>query len=137
MKTLISLVSLYKEDNSEYFDIYLGEKPIGKITFTYYDDIKALGLSNFEIVKEKRNQGFGTKTILHIINNYKNKYNLIYCYVDRNNTGAIKLYNRIGHVFTDKDKTNEYGEYYVELYKNKEKVEEQFICLHGNRLLRF
>lgn len=107
-----------KADNDEFHDIYCDGQKVGQIGLSKYDDIKALGLGSFEIEQALRGQGIGRKIIEYIIDKYKSKYDLIYCYVDKNNEGAIRLYNRIGKVFTDI--TNEDGsQYYVEFYNNK------------------
>ena len=63
----------------------------------------------------ERNKGYGTAVIQDMIETYKNSYNLIYCFVDAKNTGAIKLYKQLGKVY-DEDGPNINGEYYVTFY---------------------
>lgn len=106
---------------SKHKEIYKNEKLIGYIAFDEYegfpdDDFdNALGIGDFMILD--RNKGYGTEVINDIVKKNKNKYDLIYTYVDYKNTKAIKFYKRLGKVY---DKTpNDNKEYYVVLWKRK------------------
>lgn len=59
-------------------------------------------LYNFVLDKPFRGGGYGTKllqaTIQYLISNYQNKYKYLTLYVNTNNKGAIKLYEK--HKFT-------------------------------------
>jgi len=70
--------------------------PIGKIGFSFYDDIKALGIGSFEIFPEYRRQGHGEAVLRKLVSKYKNKCDLIYCFVDADNVPALALYSKIG-----------------------------------------
>ncbi len=98
-------------------EIYIDEKLIGYIGFSEYeeDDIKMLGIGNFMVIE--RGQGYGTKIINDVVETNKDKYDLIYCFVDADNVGAIKLYKKLGSVY-DEDGPNDNGQYYVTFYDN-------------------
>lgn len=70
--------------------------PIGKIGLSFYDDIKALGIGSFEIFPEYRRLGHGEAVLKKLVSKYRNKYDLIYCFVDADNAPALALYNKIG-----------------------------------------
>ena len=89
---------------------------IGYIRFSNYtvDDKNYLWLGNFLIIEKYQRKGHGSGIIHDIINKNKDKYDEIYCYVDKNNIDAIKFYNTIA--------INSYPTqvgYYVCLYKKK------------------
>lgn len=88
---------------------------VGYIGFSTYtvDRKKYLGIGNFMIIKKYQHSGIGSKVISDIIDKYKDNYDEIYCYVDKNNTGAIAFYNKIATINTDN--LTKYG-YYVTLY---------------------
>lgn len=65
-----------------------------------------------------RGKGYGTAIIKDIIEKYKNDFDLIYCYVNANNEQAIKLYNKLGKVYTEYG-TNDDNEYFVTFYDNR------------------
>jgi RimJ/RimL family protein N-acetyltransferase len=98
-------------------EIYIDEKLIGYIGFSEYeeDDVKMLGIGNFMVIE--RGQGYGTKIINDVVETNKDKYDLIYCFVDADNAGAIKLYKKLGSVY-DEDGPNDNGQYYVTFYDN-------------------
>ena len=70
--------------------------PIGKIGLSFYDDIKALGIGSFEIFPEYRRRGHGEAVLRKLVSKYRNKCDLIYCFVDADNVPALALYNKIG-----------------------------------------
>lgn len=88
---------------------------IGYIGFSRYniDGKKYLGIGNFMIIPRYQSSGHGTKIIKDIINRYKDTYDEIYCYVEKENTKAIQFYKRIADVNTKN--LTKYG-YYVTLY---------------------
>lgn len=98
-------------------EIYLEGKLIGYIGFSEYDEdgSRCLGIGNFMIIE--RGKGLGTKVIQDIVECNKSKYDLIYCFVDAKNEGAIRLYKKLGKVY-DEDGPNDNGEYYVTFYDN-------------------
>lgn len=107
-------------DNSK--EIYIDNKLVGYISFDEYDDVegynKVLGFGNFMILE--RDKGYGTKVIKDLIDRYKNEFDLIYCFVDAENSGAINLYKKLGKVY-DEDGPNDNGQYYVTFWdKNKD-----------------
>lgn len=108
------------EDSVVYQDgkIYYNGEHIGYIEFSFYEDIKALGFGNFKIIDKRK--GYGTIVIKDIIHKYKNKYNLIYCFVDKDNIGAIEFYKKVGKVCFDI--TNDKGQYQVILYGKEDSV---------------
>lgn len=69
---------------------------IGKIGLSFYDDIKALGIGSFEIFPEYRRRGHGEAVLRKLVGKYRNKCDLIYCFVDADNAPALALYNKIG-----------------------------------------
>lgn len=89
---------------------------VGYIGFSRYKEGKKkyLGIGNFMILKKYQRGGMGSKVIYDIIDRYKDNYDEIYCYVDKDNTNAIAFYKKIAKVNTDN--LTRYG-YYVTLYK--------------------
>ena len=65
----------------------------------------------------ERGKGLGSAVIQDIVAKHKNEYDLIYCFVDAKNDGAIRLYKKLGKVY-DEDGPNDNGEYYVTFYDN-------------------
>lgn len=125
-----------ESNNDQWFDIIVNGNKVGKYGLSFYNDIKAIGIGDLEIYPEYRNKGYGTRTIKDIISKYKNTADLIYCFVDKDNTDAIRLYKRLGTV-SDKSNTsqkvgeyewrNPNGQYYVEFYnRNKSLTKENY-----------
>ena len=108
-------------------EIYIDDELKGYIGLSKYneeDGTKLLGIGNFMIIE--RGKGYGTKVIQDIVSKYKNEYDLIYCFVDSDNEGAISLYKKLGKVY-DEDGPNDNGQYYVTFYDNgKYKLEESY-----------
>ena len=128
----------------KFFKVKNNGKEIGKYGLSFYDDIKAVGIGDFEVYPEFRNKGYGTKIIKDIVDKYKNDYDRIYCFVDKDNKDAIRLYKRLGKVsdeVTYSQKIGDYkyintnGQHYVEFYN---KLNESFnldaskIYFHGS-----
>ena len=111
---------VFKEDPTEssvnYMQMikYKGDL-VGYIGFSRYKEGKKkyLGIGNFMILKRYQRSGMGSKVISDIIDRYKDNYDEIYCYVDKDNTNAIAFYKKIAKVNTDN--LTKYG-YYVTLY---------------------
>lgn len=118
----LSLRTTSCSENECYSNILLDDNKIGEIAFSFYDDINAVGIGNFEISPEHRGKGYGTKVLEFVIDRYKKEFDLIYCFVDVNNDGAIRLYKKLGKVF-DADGPNVNNQYYVEFYNNGVDVE--------------
>lgn len=118
----LSLRTTSCSENECYSNILLDGNKIGEIAFSFYDDINAVGIGNFEISPENRRKGYGTKVLEFVIDRYKKEFDLIYCFVDVNNDEAIKLYKKLGKVF-DEDGPNVNNQYYVEFYNNGVDVE--------------
>ena len=99
-------------------ELYIDNKLVGYIGFSIYneEDSKCLGIGNFMIID--RGKDYGTAIIKDIIEKYKNDFDLIYCYVNANNEQAIKLYNKLGKVYTEYG-TNDDNEYFVTFYDNR------------------
>lgn len=89
---------------------------IGYIGFSRYniDGKKYLGIGNFMIIPKYQSSGHGTKIIKDLIDRYKDTYDEIYCYVEKENKNAIRFYKRIADVNTKN--LTKYG-YYVCLYR--------------------
>jgi RimJ/RimL family protein N-acetyltransferase len=111
-------------DNSK--EIYIDDKLVGYISFDEYDDVedynKVLGFGNFMILE--RGKGYGTKVIKDLVDRYKNEFDLIYCFVDADNTGALNLYKKLGTVY-DEDGPNDNGQYYVTFWDKHETEEKE------------
>ena len=109
-------------DNSK--EIYIDDKLVGYISFDEYDDVedynKVLGFGNFMILE--RGKGYGTKVIKDLIETKKDEYDLIYCFVDAENSGAINLYKKLGKVY-DEDGPNDNGQYYVTFWDKNENTD--------------
>lgn len=120
--------SNHENERVERFKIKVKDKEVGKYGLSFYEDIKAVGIGDLEIYPEYRNKGYGTQAIKHIIDKYKKDYDLIYCYVDKNNEGAIRLYKKLGKVY---DEVNEDGNLYVVFY-SKNKLEESVTKIDHN-----
>ena len=116
------LKTINSSKNESYNDILLDGNKIGEIAFSFYDDINAVGIGNFEIYSEHRGKGYGTRVLKFVINIFKKKFDLIYCFVDTDNSKAIKLYEKLGKVF-DKNGPNVNNQYYVEFYNNGVDIE--------------
>ena len=105
-------------------EIYIDDKLVGYIGFDEYDDVedynKVLGFGNFMILE--RGKGYGTKVIKDLIETKKAEYDLIYCFVDADNSGAINLYKKLGKVY-DEDGPNDNGQYYVTFWDKNENKE--------------
>ena len=103
--------------------IKFDNKVIGYIGFSYYNEKgkKYMGIGNFMIKPEYQGKGHGTNVIADIIEKNKDKYDEIYCYVDKKNTKAISFYKKIGDVRTNEE--TKYG-YYVTLYRKDKSFEE-------------
>jgi RimJ/RimL family protein N-acetyltransferase len=106
-------------------EVYIDGELKGYIGLSKYneeDGTKLLGIGNFMIIE--RGKGYGTQVIKDIVSKYKGEYDLIYCFVDSDNKGAISLYKKLGKVY-DEDGPNDNGQYYVTFYDNgKYKLEE-------------
>ena len=98
-------------------EIHVEGKLVGYIGFSGYEEngSRCLGIGNFMIIE--RGKGLGTKVIQDIVARSKFEYDLIYCFVDAKNEGAIRLYKKLGKVY-DEDGPNDNGEYYVTFYDN-------------------
>ncbi len=99
---------------SFFYKARVNGKEVGKYGLSFYEDIKAVGIGSLEIYPQYRNKGYGTKVIKEIVDKYKKDYDLIYCFVDSTNIGAIRFYKRIGKVSTTLNKNKQYM---VTLYK--------------------
>ena len=100
---------------------------IGYIGFSRYniDGKKYLGIGNFMIIPRYQSSGHGTKVIKDLIDKYKDTYDEIYCYVEKENKNAIRFYKRIADVNTKN--LTKYG-YYVTLYrKSSSSTNESYI----------
>jgi RimJ/RimL family protein N-acetyltransferase len=102
-------------------EIYIDDKLVGYIGFDEYDDVedynKVLGFGNFMILE--RGNGYGTEVIKDLIDTKKDEFDLIYCFVDADNAGAIKLYKKLGKVH-DEDGPTANGQYYVTFWDKNE-----------------
>jgi RimJ/RimL family protein N-acetyltransferase len=102
-------------------EIYIDDKLVGYISFEDYDDVegynKVLGFGNFMILE--RGKGYGTQVIQNLVTDLKDEYDLIYCFVDAENSGAINLYKKLGKVY-DEDGPNDNGQYYVTFWDKNE-----------------
>lgn len=98
-------------------EVHINGKLAGYIGFSEYEENgnKCLGIGNFMIIE--RNKGLGSAVIQDIVAKHKNEYDLIYCFVDAKNDGAIRLYKKLGKVY-DEDGPNDNGEYYVTFWDN-------------------
>jgi len=98
-------------------EIHFEGRLAGYIGFSEYTEgnHKCLGIGNFMIIE--RGQGLGSAVIKDLVEKYKNEYDLIYCFVDAKNDGAIRLYKKLGKVY-DEDGPNDNGEYYVTFWDN-------------------
>ena len=118
-KYATDLLGGYGNYLSKHKEIYKDGKLIGYIGLDEYegfpdDDFdKALGIGDFIILD--RNKGYGTEVINDIVKNNKNKYDLIYTYVDCKNTKAINFYKKLGKVYDKIPNANQ--QYYVVLWK--------------------
>ena len=98
----------------KFYKIAFFGKQVGKYGLSFYPDIKAVEIGSFEIFPEYRRRGYAEKAIKKIVSKYKDKYDLIYCFVDAGNVPAIMLYKKIGKV---SDEVNDNNQYYVEFYR--------------------
>ena len=101
-------------ETHKFYKITSNGKQVGKYGLSFYPDIKAVGIGSFEIFPEHRRNGYAERAIKKIVSKYKSKYDLIYCFVDVDNTPAITLYKKLGKV---SNKPNDNNQYYVEFYK--------------------
>ena len=107
-KSTFTIDLLYKEaeiyNNQVYFILLVNNKQndiiaMCRINLSYKHNAYILSLV---VVNETyRNQGYGTKMILSLINSIKNnlnKFNKIILAVEKNNLNAIALYKKIGFI---------------------------------------
>lgn len=104
------------EESHNFYKITANGKQVGKYGLSFYQDIKAVGIGSFEIFPEHRRKGYAETAIRKIVSKYKDKCDLIYCFVDADNVPAIALYKKIGKV---SDEVNDNGQHYVEFYRNR------------------
>ena len=109
-----------EDGRHKFFSITDGEREVGKYGLSFYDDIRAVGIGSFEIYPEYRNHGYGTNTLKKIISRYSGRYDLIYCFVDAGNEGAIRLYRKLGAEISERP--NAAGQYMVVFYRGKDGV---------------
>lgn len=94
------------------FKILINNVKVGEIKASVYEDEKAIGLGSFEIQPEYQNKGIGTKALENLIEQLKSKYDLIYCFVDKDNERAIHIYNKLG-------KLKDVGDQYQAVFYDK------------------
>lgn len=117
----------YGADLSGHKEIYKDGKLIGYIGLEEYEGLpgddfnKALGIGDFMILE--RGKGYGTEVIKDLVNSNKDKYDLIYCFVDADNKGAVNLYKKLGKVY-DEEGPNDNNQYYVTFWDTTRKLEE-------------
>lgn len=125
-KDAIKILGGYGSDLSGHREIYKDGKLIGYIGLEEYegqpgDDFnRALGIGDFMILE--RGKGYGTEVIKDLVDSNKDKYDLIYCFVDANNKGAINLYKKLGKVY-DEEGPNDNNQYYVTFWDKTRKLE--------------
>ena len=88
--------------------------PIGKIGISTYDDINAAGIGSFEIFKPYRRMGHAKNVLKKLVKKLKSKYDLVYCFVDKDNYPALSLYKQLGKV---SNHLNANGQYEVVFWK--------------------
>ena len=88
--------------------------PIGKIGISIYDDINAAGIGSFEIFKPYRRMGHAKNVLKKLVKKLKSKYDLVYCFVDKDNYPALSLYRQLGKV---SNHLNANGQYEVVFWK--------------------
>lgn len=76
---------------------------------------KALCIINFMTIN--KGKGYGTAIIKDMIERFKDRYDLIYCLVDKTNSGAINFYKKFGKV-QDNSPTDE--AYFVTFWDKNE-----------------
>lgn len=96
------------------FSIKKDGKKIGEIKASIYG--KEIGLGSFEIYPEHQNKGYGTTALKNLIKKLKPDYDLIYCYVDRDNSKAIHIYKKLG-------KVKDVGKQYTATFYDKKEEE--------------
>lgn len=118
-KAATELLGGYGNNLSKHKEIYKDGKLIGYIGLDSYDGFSddafdhALDIGDFLILD--RDKGYGTEVISDLVKKNKNKYDLIYTYVDSKNTKAIKFYKKLGKVYNKIPNDN--NQYYVVLWK--------------------
>lgn len=123
-KTYSSKQSSLNEDSHRFYDIDKNDEvvakcrnPIGKIGISTYDDINAAGIGSFEIFKPYRRIGHAKKVLQKLVQKLRSKYDLVYCFVDKDNYPALSLYKQLGKV---SNCLNANGQYEVEFWKTAE-----------------
>lgn len=98
------------DDMTKKFTIKVNGKKVGEIKATIYG--KQIGLGSFEIYPQYRNKGYGTKALKRLINELKKDYDLIYCFIDKDNDVALHIYKKLGEV-------RDVGEQYQAVFYDK------------------
>ena len=103
-------INNYVENNvpkliNNYYNIMINEKINGCLLITAVDDGKLL--DEIYIEEEYRNKGIGTD----IIKNILNENNIVYLWVYKKNTKAIKLYMKMGFKIIKETDLRYYMEY--------------------------
>ena len=85
-----------------HFEIYFEDSLAGDIRFLYNSDQdKREKRAEFIIIIGKRNRGLGSLALPIIINEVKNYYSCIYCYIHKSNFRSVKLMKKNGFIVSD------------------------------------
>ena len=112
----INKINNYVENNipkiiDNYYNIIVDEKIVGCLLLTNKDDGKLL--DEIYLEEQYRNQGIGTD----IIKNILKQNNIVYLWVYKKNTKAIKLYKKLGFNIIEETDTRYYMKYKRSTYE--------------------
>jgi RimJ/RimL family protein N-acetyltransferase len=81
----------------KFYEIYELEKHVGDIKVFYETEEDILNKrAQILMVVGKRNHGIGTKALNILLDRMKEKYNSVYCVINRSNIASLKMLKRTG-----------------------------------------
>lgn len=84
------------------FEIHEGNTLVGFISYSCWEEGDYC-LSCVYILAEYRRKGYASQAIRKLLNKVKNETNIVYGFVHKDNSEAIKLYQKIGFKFLSKE----------------------------------
>jgi RimJ/RimL family protein N-acetyltransferase len=113
--------------------IIVNDRVAGAYVLVPYKDGEMI--DQIYLFPEYRNNGIGTE----IINNLKNSVNNLYVWMYKNNTGAIRLFERLGFVVNKETERNIFMKYDFSMLLTElmEEVKFGYVDEYGNKYINF
>ena len=95
-KIILDNMSKYLKNNTAFIFVSENRTKVNGFIWGYLIDNKTIHINYFVVLEKYRNQGIGNKLISNLLNNFKEyDFELL---VNKNNLGAVKLYEKMGFV---------------------------------------